>query len=473
MKKSIYAAISAFLIVAVVVAIGAFVLFFGKSPNDTPDDQTQKHSLVGEQITIYDAQGNVLISTNTSTDIYGVECWQYLEFVLSDMAEIIALKEDCSLEEAQDKLFDRGYQIYTAFDSTVFDALKTIGARWGKHCNTAAAITDLQGRLLAVRCTDTEGRQANYALERRSPYSSFKTLSVYAQAVEKGIANWSTLYKDSPYKQMKDEDGTLRDWPANSTNRYSQENMTVYDALRTSTNTVAVKCLADVGIKNSIEFLQTKFGIPLKEESYVVKKYGAEEVLGNIALGYLETGVTTVEMAGYYQIFATGGKYAEPNTIDKVSVEDNPSWYTRKEFTRQVISPGTADIMNKLLQGVVAPGGTGEMAFCEDVEIAGKTGTGDNNADNWFVGVTPGYSLAVWHGQNTNNQAEEMFATVIKKLYSGLPNAKRKFITHVNLQQIAYCAHSGKAFSENCAMIDSGYYASDATLPVCDTCKKP
>ena len=320
---------------------------------------------------------------------------------------------------------------------------------------------------------DVSGKQINYAQERRSPYSSFKALSVYTPAIEKGVANWSTMYPDTPYKQLADENGQLRDWPANATGVYSQENLPVYEALRKSLNTVAVKCLADVGVTKSMEFLQTSFGIPLKEEAYVAQNYSEEEVIGNIAMGYLETGITPVEMAGYYQIFANGGVYTEPASVQRICTMDGAEIYTWDRSSKQVISEATADLMNKLLQGVVKPGGTGEAVHCYDVEVAGKTGTGDGHGDNWFVGVTPGYSLAVWHGQNDTNQASEMFAAVVNQLYMLLPDENTKFITHENLNQVAYCAHSGKTVSSACSLIEVGYFKNKDLLPVCDVCQSP
>lgn len=468
MKKRVNIVTAVFLVAALAVSVGALWLFFGRSSISLPGKET----IQNKAITIYDAQGNILITIDSGANIYDTEYWAYLELVLTEMTQIIEEQEKCDTAQASKKLFTQAYQIHTAFDSTAFEALKTVKGRWSKDLNTASAITDLNGNLLAVYCTDAKGKQVNYLLERRSPYSSFKALSVYTPAVEQGIANWSTMYLDSPYKQIKDDAGKLQDWPANATGSFSQKKLTVYDALRTSTNTIAVKCLKDVGISRSMEFLQEGLGIPLTQEEYVIEKYGEEEVIGNIALGYLETGITSVEMAGYYQIFANGGSYIPPKTVQTVKLEDNSVWYTRQDEPKQVISPATADSMNKLLQGVVAAGGTGEMAWCRDVEVAGKTGTGDDYADNWFVGVTPSYSLAVWHGQHDTNQAEEMFAAVIENLYSKLPNANRKFVTHHNLCQIAYCVYSGKAFSSECTLIDVGYFASEDALPVCDTCKK-
>ena len=467
MKKKMYVITSVALIVALAVSAGALWLFFGPGQS-----QGGKEELPNKPITIYDAQGNVLIATDKESEIYKTEYWSYLEIVLEEMTQIIAQQKQCDTQQARKDLYSQSYEIYTYFDSTTFDALKVLKSRWGKHLNMAGAITDLKGNLLAVYCSDTEDQHINYTLERRSPYSSFKALSVYTPAVEKGIANWSTLYLDSPYKQIINSQGKLEDWPANANGVFSQKNITVYEALRTSMNTVAVKCLKDVGVTQSMKFLQENLGIPLAQEQYVVEKYGEEEVIGNIALGYLETGITPVEMAGYYQMFANGGSYIPPKTVSMVKLEDGSVGYVRKEEAKQVISAATADYMNKLLQGVVAPGGTGQMAQCSDVEVAGKTGTGDSYADNWFVGFTPGYSLAVWHGQHDTNQAEEMFAAVINKLYSNLPNANRKFVTHHNLYQVAYCVHSGKAFSAECTLIDVGYFANKNDLPVCDTCKK-
>ena len=468
MKKSAYIILAVAIVLALAVVLSVMLLFFGGENTPAPEE-----TLPRKNVTVYDSAGNVLITTDHYTGIYDREDWAYLELVLEETAAWIAEQEKCELIDAREALFTRGYQIHTAYDAAAFEALKAIPSRWGTDaCHTAAVLTDLKGSIVAVQCVNADGKYLNYALERRSPYSSFKALSVYTPAVEKGLVNWSSMYEDSPYKKLKGEDGKLQDWPANASGSYSMEDVPVYEALRQSLNTVAVKCLKDVGVENAMDFLQTAFGIPLKEEDYVVENYGVEEVVGNIALGYLETGITPVEMAGYYQIFANGGFYAAPKAVRRLLSEDGTLLYTAKTELKQVISTATADTMNKLLQGVVKNGGTGAAAKSNQVEVAGKTGTGDHYADNWFVGVTPGYSLAVWHGSHDSNQAAEMFAAVIQRLYSNLPEENRKFITHHNLVQIVYCEHSGKAFSEHCTRIDVGYYASADALPVCDACQK-
>ena len=465
MKKAVYIIVP-ILLVIVLAVVGVVLWNIIRVMNIQPTEPEVQYN----EVTVYDSQGAELLRTKEPSDIYRQDYWAYLEVAFAEAAEIIAEEKQCSREDALEWFFRQGGQIRTVFDRSAFTAIKEVELAWGKTCNTAGAITDLKGNLIAVYCTDTNGKQINYAQDRRSPYSSFKALSVYTPAVEKGLVSWSTLYADTPYKQMENENGTLRDWPANASGTYSNENIVVYEALRQSLNTVAVKCLADVGVQESIDFLQEKFGIPLKQEEFVVGAYGADEAIGSVALGYLESGITPIEMAGYYQIFANGGMYASPKAVSAITSADNSVHYVRQVESKQVISKATADLMNKLLQGVVVNGGTGTPAACGDIEVAGKTGTGDNYADNWFVGVTPGYSVAMWHGQHSKNEADEMFSTVVQALYRQLPNANKRFVTHQNLYQCAYCIHSGKAFSSKCTLIEIGYFVNKDTLPMCDVC---
>lgn len=418
-------------------------------------------------VTVLDSRGEVIFQSKQEADIHESLYWAYLDVALDEAAQLVSMPSDSTLQQCREQLFVDGYTLHTVFDAEVFRALQKGINRWDGTLETGCAVTDLQGNLLAVYSSDSQ----NYAKAIRSPYSTMKPLSVYTPAVEQGIANWSALYMDEPYKTIKDENGNDVDWPANDSGVYSREQVPVYEALRKSLNTVAVHCLSQVGVSKSIAFLQDKFAMALKEEEYVVETYGEEEVIGNIALGYLETGLTPMDMAGYYQVFANGGNYVQPKAVAKIEDAQQQTVYSRSIQVNQVISPATADVMNKLLQGVVTAGGTGKAAACRNVEVAGKTGTGDAFADNWFVGVTPAYSLAVWHGKHEENQADEMFSSVVEKLYEAYPQANRKFINHQSLYQVIYCTHSGMAFSDNCTTIEMGYFA-ESTLPVCDVCQR-
>lgn len=431
----------------------------------------QQEQTEDKGMTLLDRRGAPLCTVKKAEELYGDDRWAFLEVAVEEAAAELAKLHGTEPEQARQLMIREGYQVKTTFDPAQFALLQGAVRRSGEEAPLAIVLTDLNGDVTALYSSESDDR-TNHAASRYAPCSAFKALSVYTPAVEKGLVNWSSVYEDAPVKKLADDSGKQQDWPANASGTYSNKAVPVYEALRTSLNTVAVRCLQDVGVAESVSFLQTAFDIPLKEEAHVIQAYGEEEVLGSVALGYLETGITPVDMAGYYQIFATGGAYVPAKTVLQIDDADGKTVYLRSKAPKQVVSPETADVMNYLLRGVLKPGGTGAAAACPGVEIAGKTGTGDNHTDNWFVGVTPAYSCAVWHGQSDSNRAEELFGLVTQILYGENDKLGKNFITHKNLQQIAYCAESGHAFSAGCKLIELGYYKQTDTLPTCGVCGK-
>ena len=116
----------------------------------------------------------------------------------------------------------------------------------------------------------------------------------------------------------------------------------------------------------------------------------------------------------------------------------------------------TAYVMNRLLQEVVSKGGTGEKANCGNIPVAGKTGSG--NAGYWFVGTTPGYTCAMWHGREiVENQATEMFRTAVSQFEH---NEEIEFPDCKTVKTAAYCMESGKLITGTCKKVEKGYYTS-------------
>ena len=346
--------------------------------------------------------------------------------------------------------------------------LKKACKDYDKNVDVAAAITDLNGNLVAAYGTDKGKDAENLATALNQPCSSLKPLSVYAPAIDDGTINWSSRYEDSPYKYVKNLEGVMRPWPSNSSEVYSERYAYIYQAIMESMNTVAVKCLKDYGIEKSISFLEKSFNMRVGPEKTTAKTLGAEEVIGNIALGFLTDGASVVDMAGYYQVFANGGKYEAPLAVLKLCDSSGKTIYERKYSPNQVIKNTTADIMNKMLKEVVNEGGTGEDAKCQSVEVAGKTGTDDNFKNNWFVGVTPEYSCAFWHGLSDKNLAAKIFSSAVDKIYSSKKDYKKNFAFHSNLKKVAYCTESGKQLNPNCTIIRTGYYTFDNVPGLCD-----
>ncbi len=418
---------------------------------------------------IYSNNGELVASLNRD-NIYELENinpihMSYIEAVFNEATELIAKLESISTEQAQQLLTSSEYRIDTYLDT---QAVKLIDSIY-KNSEISSqpfgcVITNMNGSVVAMYSNENEDN-INFSLQRQSPYSTLKPLSVYAQALEKGIINWSSMYKDSPYKQIKDTDGELTDWPENAMGTYENKNITVYQGLCESLNTTAVKVLSDSGVVESISFLKENFDMPLDFELEKALTQGEEEVIGNVAMGYTYSGLSVLEMAGYYRVFADSGKYSAPKTIKRITSENGDVIYEHVDKPVQVFSEDTAYIMNRMLCGVVLPGGTGLDATISGVEVSGKTGTGSANDGHWFVGEVPQYSCAVWHGGIIeDNYSPELFS----KIVSGLKldeNAGYPYCGTV-IQQL-YCCDSGLLAGHSCPQVEIGYYSVDDEIASC------
>lgn len=390
----------------------------------------------------------------------------YLEAVLTEGETIVAEQRGCTVTEAQRYLLQSGSIITTAFNGAVYEAVNS--AYKALACESLAfgcAVTDMQGNLLTLHsAAGDENAFYNHATEKTPPYSSFKPLCVYTPALESGKAVWSSAFLDAPIKKITGKNGKQSDWPANANGSYSLQNTSLAYALKTSLNTVAVRCMQTVTVERSLQFMENAWGLVLPYEKEKEKAMGEEEVIGNVALGYLNGGISPLDMAGYYQVFANGGIYIRPHTVLKIVDESGNILYEYQPETRQAIKASTAYIMNHLLQNVLSPGGTGEKATCDGIPVGGKTGTGD--AGNWFVGFTPNYSCAVWHGTTLKtNHACTVFANAV----SAFPDGEKKtYPTCAGIEKAVYCCESGMLFSDKCRKADLGYYTSETMPGVCN-----
>jgi penicillin-binding protein 1A len=107
------------------------------------------------------------------------------------------------------------------------------------------------------------------------------------------------------------------------------------------------------------------------------------------------------EMVGAFAAYANKGVYTEPIFITRI--EDKHGNVLAKFMPRrqEAMSEETAYIMLSLMQGVVESGTGSRLRggkYALTAQIAGKTGTTDNNSDGWFMGVVPNLATGVWVG---------------------------------------------------------------------------
>ena len=107
------------------------------------------------------------------------------------------------------------------------------------------------------------------------------------------------------------------------------------------------------------------------------------------------------EMVGAYGTFVNKGVYSEPIVVTRIEDKiGNIIGNTIRSKKREVISEGTAYRMISLMQGVVQAGTSTSIKWKYKLtnDIAGKTGTTNNNSDAWFIGCVPNLVTGVWVG---------------------------------------------------------------------------
>ena len=156
----------------------------------------------------------------------------------------------------------------------------------------------------------------------------------------------------------------------------------IVDATVHSINTVYAQLIQDVGPKRVVE-LASKLGIKSQLAPYLSTAIGSNAV-------------SVLDMASAYTSFAADGLHRDPVFVTKVTAPDGNILFASVPAARRVLDASVARQVNQVLQQVVTRG-TGVNARIGR-PVAGKTGTGEDWRDAWFVGSTPQLTTAVWVG---------------------------------------------------------------------------
>ncbi len=110
--------------------------------------------------------------------------------------------------------------------------------------------------------------------------------------------------------------------------------------------------------------------------------------------------VRVFDMVASYNTFPSQGAYVTPQYVTRITDSDGRvigDYTTRR---REVISEQTAYLMVNLMQGVINEGTGSRLRSVYGLrgQIAGKTGTTNDNSDGWFIGYTPNITAGVWVG---------------------------------------------------------------------------
>ena len=313
---------------------------------------------------------------------------------------IIEYKDISWTKKEFDELFRPGDIIYAEKIKENKFSLKQI-----PKINGGIVVMDpYTGRVLALSggfsFKNSEFNRASQAL--RQPGSAFKPF-VYALALENNYTP-SSLVLDAPL--VLDQGSDLKMWKPENYGKKFYGPSTLRIGLEKSRNLMTVRIAQNLGIKKIVNFSR-ELGI-----------YDNPQELLSISLGSTET--TLLKLTSAYSAFVNGGKVVEPILIDRVqdsegnTIVNNNKRYCSdcdqisftsqvypkiKDKYKQVFSSQTAYQVTSLLEGAIQRG-TGKKLKKLKLNLAGKTGTTNENTDAWFVGFTSNYVIGVYVGMD-------------------------------------------------------------------------
>jgi len=229
----------------------------------------------------------------------------------------------------------------------------------------------------------------------RQPGSAFKAF-VYTAAIDRGVVTPTTRIDDAPLSRPNGTGGWWR--PRNYDNRWHGR-VTVREAIAKSINIPAIKTAEKVGVKEVIRYARL-MGIKSPLEPYLP-----------IAIGGIP-GVHPIEMAAAYNVFASGGIYAEPMAVLRITDAEGGVIEENEPVAHRVLSEKTVSVMDEMFRAVVTEG-TGRPV--RDVpEARGKTGTTNRDVDAWFIGYIPEkITTAVWAGNDDHTPMTRAYGSIV------------------------------------------------------------
>lgn len=249
----------------------------------------------------------------------------------------------------------------------------------------------------------------------RQPGSSFKPF-IYAAALGEGFT-LASMINDAPI--VVDDPSQANLWRPHNDNHQFYGPTRLRTGLTRSRNLVSIRLLEAVGVEKTIPYLE-RFG------------FNKDALPHSLSLALGSLSLTPLELAGGYAVFANGGFKIDPHIIDRITdaqnkiilhtlpriactedCKDTPD----NQKAPAVITPQVSYLINSALKDVIQ-NGTGKGAkVLKRQDIAGKTGTTNDQMDAWFSGFNGQYVTTVWVGFDSPKSLHEYASRVALPLW--------------------------------------------------------
>jgi penicillin-binding protein 1A len=273
--------------------------------------------------------------------------------------------------------------------------------------------------------------QSNFnraVFSQRQLGSSFKPF-LYQIALDNGYGTMDVIPDISRVYAAENE--SEKDWIPKNIGENFKGLMSLKDALVSSSNLATINLVNSIGLDTVVRELA---------------KMGFKNIPRDASLALGSLGLSPLEYSKYFGMFANNGVKVDPILIRKITNRfgDTVAFETKSE---EVLDPAQNYLMLDLMKSVVS-GGTGRAARVDGIEIAGKTGTSNDNVDAWFCGITPDINVMIWYGNDDNTPMARTevggrtsaapFAHFVRNYIKTFPETKRKFAIPGGVNQATY-----------------------------------
>ncbi|MBQ5639714.1 MAG: transglycosylase domain-containing protein [Bacteroidales bacterium] len=207
---------------------------------------------------------------------------------------------------------------------------------------------------------------------------------LYTLAMQEGLTPCDKVVNNSQTFVLWD--GTT--WTPRSTDKeeYLGQTVTLRWGLSRSSNNISAYLMKEFGPASLVKMMR-QMGVP-----------GHLDEVYSLCVGPVE--ISVFDMVASYNTFPSMGTYINPQYVTRITDNDGREISTFTNHKREAISEQTSYLMADIMKAVVNEG-TGtrlRSVYGLKGEIAGKTGTTNDNSDGWFIGYTPNITAGIWVG---------------------------------------------------------------------------
>jgi penicillin-binding protein 1A len=302
--------------------------------------------------------------------------------------------------------------------------------KYSKTLNGAMVVTENDtGKILAmVGGVDYKQSSFNRVLQaRRQPGSSVKPF-IYQAALDIGYSPYTQIADIAKTYEYK-VNGEIKKWQPRNYEKNFEGLINLEEGLIHSRNLATINLVNELGIDRVYQRL-TNLGI--------------DKVPYDLSISLGSFAISPLDMARLYSSFSNYGTMVTPVLIKRVENRDHQD--VEINAYEQYVSPKEQAFLSIHMLRQIPIRGTARLAKVKGLEVAGKTGTTNENKDAWFCGFSPTLQTIVWFGNDDNKRMKRtetggraaapvfsMFYTNLLEIY---PELTRKFYEPVGVKYI-------------------------------------